>query len=457
MFSLQALRAIKSKNQKHLENVNALPVFTKLNEGTYEIQELIEVSDRGFTYKGVDTSNNHVQIKEFFPREALGLQEQLYFERDFENQCILLKDSNRLKKKQFNTLVEGFVEEARYLEKISYGDSAFRIVDVFEDKGTAYIVSNYNEWPSLQDFFDVEYPFTSAELDWVVLNMIRIVERFHRRGIVHRNITPKTIYVKSNEVIINSLGTNDFLQEIKIYDSNSYQKTYFAPEIVMHNGLIGTWTDVYALGKIIINMIEMTTPEQDYIKGLDTLPLERRIIYKDVLQSCIAFESESRIKDAMALKSILFKPESKSHTTSKMMVAAIALIAFVSSVMVLWQYETVTLLSDNEMIIEEEDIPMGPVDVNIKNEFYFITKSDAIFHMGKDANVEWFNTDKCLIDKITVEGIDNDVDVDMDLNQAAHKFNINIFMLDEGKYSLSIHYSIDGEPSEATLDFEMKK
>jgi hypothetical protein len=66
---------------------------------------------------------------------------------------IRIKESDSVKEDKFRSLVDGFVEEAKYLEKISYGDKAFKIIDVFEDKGTAYVVTNYNEWPSLQDFF----------------------------------------------------------------------------------------------------------------------------------------------------------------------------------------------------------------------------------------------------------------------------------------------------------------
>lgn len=457
MFSLQALRAIKSKNLKHFENVNALPVSTTLDDGIYEVQKLMEVSERGFVYQATDPSGRYVQIKEFFPREALGLQEQLYFERDFENHFIVLKDSNKFKMNQFKTLVDGFVEEAKYLEKISYGDKAFRILDVFEDKGTAYVVSNYNEWPSLQDFLDTNYQFSQAEIDWIAFNMIGIVERFHRRNIVHRNVTPRTIYIKTNEVIINSLGTNDFLQEIKIYDTNSYHKAYFAPEVVMHNGSIGTWTDVYAIGKIIINMIETLTPSKEYIKGLEEMDLERRIIYKDVLHASISFETELRLKDAMALKKLLFKSEDQKNSTSKMMIAAIALIAFISSVMVLWQYETVTLLADNEYIIEEEEVPMGDVDVNIRNEFNFITKNDTVYHQEKEALVQWFRSGKCLIERLEVKGLDNDADFEMILDEDDQNFNLNIFMLDEGSYRLTIFYEVNDELYESTLDFEMTK
>lgn len=459
MFSLQALHDIKTKNSKHLNNENALPVFSKLNDAKYEILMLIEVSDRGFVYKGKDISNKHVLIKEFFPNEALGLEDQLYLERDLDTYNVKLTSTTSYKEKQFQSLVDGFIEEARYLEKISYGDKAFKIIDAFLDRGTAYIVSNFNEWPSIQDFLDTGYVFNQKEFDWIIYNLLEVVERFHRRNIIHRNINPKNIYIKPNEVIINSLETNDFLQEIKVYNADKYHNKFYAPEVIMHNGSIGTWTDIYAIGKIMIEMISSMSSENDYFKGLEKIEEEHRLKLKEVIQSAITFDSSIRIKDAMYMKRKLYRSELKTYRTPKTMIAAIALIAFISSGLVLWQYETITLLASNNNYIElvDEEVPMGPVDVNITNEFFFITKDDTSYDYNEDSIVSWAYSNKCIMKKIQVSGELLKDNVEMNLNEDAQEFNLNIFFLKPGMYEVTIFYEVDGELHQSSLSFKVEE
>jgi serine/threonine protein kinase len=297
-----------------------------------------------------------------------------------------------------------------------------------------------------------------GELDWIVYQLLTVVERYHRRGIIHRNITPKSIYIKTNEIIVNSLGTNDFLKEIRIYEADEYLKTYFAPEIVLHDGKVGTWTDVYALGKIIANLVEALTKDREYAKGLNILTFDRRHLYETVIQSCVLFDTSERLADAMTVKKVLFEVQER-RTTSKMMVGAIALIAFVSSVMVLWQFEAVTLTSnvpENENYIEipDEETPLGDT-IGIKNEFFFITDDESEFIFGEEALIEWFHSGAVDLKSIRLESLDGKVDKQEDLSNMNRNFDLNTIIIKDGMYRITIYYSIDKDDFESSIDINI--
>jgi len=182
MFDLKTLESIKLQNKITLSHPDALPEDTVLQDGRYCVISVEEICDRAFVYKAFDTiKNRFVSIKEFFPKDAFGMQEELYFTRDYETKRLELKAPNDYKAKQFQKLIAGFIEEARYLEKISYGDPVLRILNAFEDLNTAYIVSNYNQWPSLQDMFDSKFRFSSEDLNWVASELMDSISRFHKR------------------------------------------------------------------------------------------------------------------------------------------------------------------------------------------------------------------------------------------------------------------------------------
>lgn len=453
MFGSEKLKEIISHVDKSLVHINALTKGMVLNRSKYEIIKLEEISERAFVYKAKDLhSGKSVSIKEFFPKSALGLSDQLYFRRDFETGGVILEDPSEFKEKQFQNLIEGFIEEAQYLEKISYGDPLIRIIDAFKDYNTAYIVTNYNEWPSLQNIFDTDYQFTIDEFKWITEAIVDVLIRFHRRSIVHRNINARNIYIKPSELVVDSLGTCDFLQDIKIYDADAYNTKYYAPEVMIHGGNIGTWTDIYAIGKIMIDVLSRTVEKEDYKLGLDLLG-EDSMIYEDVIRSAINFKCELRLQNAMEVKRILFKKSEDSHfKTPKYFIAMIAMITFVSSFMVLWQYQTDLQLAENDYIyIEDEPIPAGPLDM--QEDVYFITQEGE--DINKTMTLMWFRSGRCVMTTLEITALDTSSLYTVDLKEDQKSLDLSDLELVAGKYKVVLYYLMDLKPQSQELAIEI--
>ena len=442
MFILQGLEAVKAQNRKNIKHPDALPADTMLNGNRYSILSVEDISDRAFIYKAFDTvKDRYVSIKEFFPKDAFGIQEELYFVRNLETHCLELKSPNSYKIKQFENLIEGFVEEAKYLEKISYGDPVLRILDAFEDFGTAYIVSNYNQWPSLQDYLDVKYRFSEDEVEWIANQLIDSIMRFHKRKIIHRNIHPKNIYLKPGQLIVDSIGTCDFLQDIKLYDSNVYESKYHAPEIMIHNGVIGTWTDVYAIGKVLIDVISMMTESEDYFNGLEMLSESKRERFETVLKRSMIFNHKDRFQDAIVLKKELMyeKDTERVFKTPRSMIAVIAMISFLTCALFVWQYQNDTMMADNFYIFDEE-VPLGSASLE-KKECYFITKDFQVFKAGEEQRVLWFASGRVSISHLEISN-DKKNDLILDLSDKEMEKSLD---LEPGIYQIKLFYKLNEE------------
>lgn len=443
MFDLRTLESVKMQNKIFLEHPDALPEDTVLQEGRYSIVSTEEIYDRAFVYKAYDTfKSRFVIIKEFFPKDAFGMEEELYFVRNLETLSLELKAPNDYKLKQFKNMIAGFIEEAKYLEKISYGDPVLRILNAFEDLNTAYIVSNYNQWPSLQDFLDAKYKFNSEELSWVTRELVDSIVRFHKRKIIHRNIQPKNIYFKPGELIIDSIGTCDFLQDIKIFDASQYESKYFAPEIMMHNGVIGTWTDIYAIGKILIDVISMMTDSEDYFDGLEKLSVAQKNTYEKIIKNAIAFNSEKRYVDAQLLKKELAIGLSAEvcFKTPKMMIAVVAMISFISCLLFVTQIQNDTMMADTYYIVEEEEVPLAGLLFE-KKDCYFITAKDTVFGVDEPQILMWFGSGRVFISHLEIYSEDKGLRI-VDLEKREMEKSLD---LGEGHYTIKLFYKINNE------------
>jgi len=455
MFALQCLEDIKTKSSEHIKHSEALPPTALLNN-RYEILYLETVCERAFVYKAIDLKRDtFVSIKEFFTRDAMGYDEQLYLVRDLETLRVRLMDETPFKVKQYQKMIENFIEEATYFEKVSQGNPVLKIIDTFYDYNTAFIVTNYNKWPSLQDFIDSKYQFDSEELDWISKEIIDIVSRFHKREIIHRNINPKNIYIKPDELLIDSMGICDYLRDMKIFDADSYECKYYAPEIIMHNGTIGIWTDVYAIGKVIIDIIMTMHENGDYFEGLNMLSNEHKEVYSKMAYNAVQFDHNKRMQSAIEMKKALSFDEELSgyFRTPKMVIAMIAMISFLSCTILVWQYNNDTMLADTYMIIEEENVPLGPVIIEDKPCYFLL---DHLVMTDTSLDIRWLKKDDVIISHLEIINSNKEI-LTVDLLESQVSINISSFDLPEDKYLVKLYYKMSEELFSEVMQLEIKE
>ncbi|MCH4887136.1 protein kinase family protein [Acidaminobacter sp. JC074] len=454
MFTLQCLDDIKTMSSEQLKHSDSLPPTALLNN-QYEILFLEGICQGSFLYKAIDLKRDvFVTIKEFFPRDAIGYEEQLYLVRDYETLSLRLMDETPLRQKQYEKLLESFLEEANYLEKVSHGSPILKIQESFYDKNTAYLVFNYNKWPTLQDFIDTKYQFNTQELKWLTKELVDMISRFHKREIVHRNINPKNIYIKQDEILIDSIGTCDYLKDIKIFDADAYECRYYAPEIIMHNGVIGTWTDVYAIGKVIIDVITSMHESGDYFEGLNMLSGELKDVYQKLAYNAIQFDHNIRTKSAVEMKKVLSSDEDSSYfRTPKAVIAMIAMISFFSCLILVWQYNNDTMMSDDYLFIEEEEVPLGQVIIEDKPCYFLL---DHLVMTDTSLDIRWLKKEHVLISHLEIINSNKEI-LTIDLLEHQISVNISAFDLPEDKYLVKLYYKISDELLYEIMHLEIKE
>lgn len=432
MFKRDDLLNIKSENTRLFNHHEALPVGALIHHERYEIIGLEDVSDQTFVYKAHDRRKDClVTIKEYYPRTALGYDEQIYLLRRIDSMVVDIKDENEYKLKQYHELLNEFIEEAKYVQKIAYKDAVFRVLDIFQAHHTAYVVYNYNEWPTLQDVMDSNYIFSPHQLDWIAHQLLSCVSKFHKRQVVHRNIHPKAIIIQDDRMLLDSQGHCDAMQDIKTYESDDYKSHFSAPEVIMHQGVIGLWTDTYALGKVFIEMIMRMTPEKDYFAGLKALPEEQRTCYSKVNYNVIQFDYEKRLSNAMAMKKALtYEGYVAKPFRTNQMIAMIAMIAIIGCMGFLLQHE-----GPGYRIIEEESVPLGAP----RSHF-------TMNHMKGDQNImiQWFISDKM---KVIALEIVNEHQDPLNISLEAYQSGIALthYQLNTGFYQVYLHYTLDDD------------
>lgn len=451
MFNKSMLEAIRVEGLKSINHHDALPKATYLKEGRYEVMALESIEDRTFIYKAYDAEKSmYVSIKEFFPRKAFGINTLVFLTRSMHTLDVVTKESSDEKRNEMSMYIEQFMEEAKYLEKIAYGDPLIRIIDAFEDHQTAYIVSKYNPWPSLQDILNSNHVFTMDEIHWLMDKIVNQVVRFHKRQVVHRHITPKNIYVKSDDVIIDSIGSCDIMQEFKIAELDPYQSKYLAPEIMLGTGETGTWTDVYAMCKVMVEIIAHASVAHSYFAGLETLPEPNRNIYRDIIKKGLAFNFNERIQTAVEFKKLIvdIKDSEKSFKTPKSIFATIASIAVIGISLFIWQNNDGYI---NESLLNEP-VPLGAVDV-IDQAFGFDVNQSS-FTRGAILKVSWQVHEEWKPDRLLVY-VNNSEVLKFDLEATQEGLDLTEFELPEGEYTLKLYYRFMEEEKFDTMNLEV--
>lgn len=200
---------------------------------------------------------------------------------------IKIKDKSKL---------ERFEREIDILTKVLKHPNIVEIVEFDRDK-YLYVMPFYEQTLSkkMKDKNCWQCEDEETKLKWF-LQICKGVKHAHDHGIIHRDIKPENIlydYV-NDRMIVADFGI------AKDQESNITNKTrlanfgYHAPEQKKNSGVeIGTYTDVYALGLLLNEMITGTIPSgQDYKTISTTYP--QYAFWDDVIKSMLLQDVKQR-------------------------------------------------------------------------------------------------------------------------------------------------------------------
>ena len=243
-------------NQENVNMKSMLKVGTVLH-GTYRIDSYLSSGGFGNTYVATHINfNEKYAIKEFFMK---GVNE-----RDGNNTTVSV--SNNEKVTEFNEQLEKFKKEARRLRKLN-NDHIVRVYDLFDENGTAYYVMDYINGENLKEKLKrTGQPISEAEATVVLEQVLDALQEVHSQGIWHLDLKPANVMVdQEGTVKLIDFGASKQFNSKTGGALSTSSVTYtngFAHIEQMEKSYekLGPWTDFYALGATIYNVLSNQRP-----------------------------------------------------------------------------------------------------------------------------------------------------------------------------------------------------
>ena len=240
---------------------------TTLQGGKYRIERVLGQGGFGITYLAIQVSSNRqVAIKELF----IGGSGQAINDRR-GNLVVVTNSANQA---SFNQQKEKFKKEALRLANLSH-PNLVKVHELFEENGTAYFVMDYIDGESLRSKLNREGRLSESLVLKYMQQLLPALETAHRQNIWHLDIKPENIMVdKYYHVYLIDFGASKHIERNKSLTTSlalAYTPGFCPPELLelSHEAPenyiqtlkdIGPWTDIYALGATMYNLLTDSIP-----------------------------------------------------------------------------------------------------------------------------------------------------------------------------------------------------
>ncbi len=286
--------------------------------GGYRIVRKVAAGGFGVVYLAMDSEAQQVAIKEYLPSSLAS-----------RAPGALLPEVPPEKLSLYRLGLKSFFEEGRALAQISH-PSVVSVMNFFRENETVYMVMNYLEGASLQDFIitardqkkaKVFRESTIRSLFDEILRGLRIV---HQHKMLHLDIKPANIFITDDNraVLIDFGAAREVLSKEGNFVRPMYTPGFAAPEMYRRDTTMGPWTDIYAIGACIYACMQGYPPNeapQRLDKDRIAIALTRlRGVYSDnlieVVEWCMALDPKARPQSVFALQKELGREGERRYT-----------------------------------------------------------------------------------------------------------------------------------------------
>ena len=228
---------------------------TTLQGGKYRIERVLGQGGFGITYLARNTVFDiDVAIKEFFMKD----------ENDRDGSSVTMP--NTTKQELFHGQMDKFKKEAKRMFAIK-NEHIIGVQDQFEENGTAYYVMDYVDGENLAERLKrTGKPMSEQEVRDILPQILDALKAVHDAGIWHLDLKPANIMLdKSGNVKLIDFGASKQLNAQKGGATTSTAISYtngYAPREQMEQNYdkFGPWTDIYALGATLYNLLTNKRP-----------------------------------------------------------------------------------------------------------------------------------------------------------------------------------------------------
>lgn len=240
------------------EREGLLAIGTLLSNGKYRIEQYLSSGGFGNTYVATDLAfDEKVAIKELYIKGVCGRNEAT------NEVAITLTENQRT----FEAQREKFRKEARRLRRLSNAHIV-KVHDLFDENGTSYYVMDFIEGESLGARIKrMGHPMSPADVMLTLPQILDALETVHNDGIWHLDMKPGNIMIdRKGNIQLIDFGASKQLrnsdgQSLTTSSAMAYTPGY-APSEQMEQNIekFGPWSDLYALGATLFNLLTEQTP-----------------------------------------------------------------------------------------------------------------------------------------------------------------------------------------------------
>ncbi len=236
---------------------NMLPIGAVLH-GAYRIDKHLASGGFGNTYAVTHLGfNEKMAVKEFYMN---GVNER-------EADHISVSVSNAQQQAQYDEQLEKFKKEARRLRSLN-SDNIVHVHDLFDENGTSYYVMDYIDGESLSARLNrTGKPIAESEVEKILTQLLNALQEVHNNHLWHLDLKPANIMQDRKGVVhLIDFGASKQLSAEGGATASSalcFTPGYAPPEQVEQNmEKFGPWTDFYALGATLFNLLTAQKPPQ---------------------------------------------------------------------------------------------------------------------------------------------------------------------------------------------------
>lgn len=299
----------------------------------YVIGVSIGIGGFGITYKAFDAMLRMiVAVKEFYPAGLVN--------RGGGEKKVGIFSGE--KKAEFQRQLARFLEEARNMALFSKEQDIVNVYDFFEENQTAYIIMEYVDAPLLKDELK-KRRFSPEEAGGYMLAVLTALEKVHKHGIIHKDISPDNIFLIGTDAVkLFDFGAAR-LQGSERTEAVVVKAGYTPPEQYTSQDAQSLNMDIYAAGAVFYEMLTGTKPidsrdrvMEDELKELKEYGVRadeylQRMIFKAMaLEPRLRFQTAGEFKEALIhRRKVLLPQEEIRKNRRRKRILAVVLAAVV--------------------------------------------------------------------------------------------------------------------------------
>jgi Serine/threonine protein kinase len=215
-----------------------------------------------------------------------------------------------------------FLAEPNILKNLSHSGIP-RVVDIFYREDNLYIVEDYIEGETLQDYINKNSFIDSKEISQITLSICDIIEYLHSCNppIIYRDLKPSNIMITpKGKVVLIDFGISRVYKQGGDKDTIYMgSKGYAAPE-QYGRGQTCTQTDIYGIGAVMYFMTMRKAPTALLEPLKDkSYSSEVNIELKKIIQKAVQIDIESRYSSVNEMKEELRRFLEKEYYTKTLL------------------------------------------------------------------------------------------------------------------------------------------